>query len=150
MPSGTRWFFLITFLATRGIIADIHSSPVKEPYIVVCCLARNTDSSTLPHPQPHSHYACTHTHPCTRLPYVDSSGMHKVATAAGHLNHGRPCEWVTKERAVNGILFLKARIFRLVSVDFKTKVWRPLDGATYIQLWDLKAMRKAIILLLFF
>ena len=67
--------------------------------------------------------------------------MHKVATAAGHLNHGRPCEWVTKERAVNGILFLKVRIFRLVSVEFKTKVWKPLDGATYIQLWDLKAMQ---------
>ena len=99
-----------------------------------------SDSSTLPHPQPHSHYACTHTHPCTRLPYFNSSGMHKVATAAGHLKHGRPCEWVTKERAVNGILFLKVRIFRLVSVEFKTKVWKPLDGATYIQLWDLKAM----------
>ena len=26
--------FLITFLATRGIIANIHSSPVKEPYII--------------------------------------------------------------------------------------------------------------------
>ena len=26
--------FLITFLATRGIIANIHSSLMKEPYII--------------------------------------------------------------------------------------------------------------------
>ena len=107
-----------------------------------------SDSSTLPHPQPHSHYACTHTHPCTRLPYFNSSGMHKEATAAGHLKHGRPCEWVTKERAVNGILFLKVRIFRLVSVEFQnedlvTPRWSHLystmglksDGSTEVQIY---------------
>ena len=43
--------FLITFLATRGIIANIHSSPVKEPYIV-CKKSRKKLSKTLENSSP--------------------------------------------------------------------------------------------------